>query len=126
MMYACDNTFGRVQMFLSLNKSVKNPIECMRAVRHFQSEDIQKQIAETGALPLDSKNYKYLPFDIVIPEKNAAVPLCFNNYDEYYAALKIICIELWEIILCGKSLKNAMKDMFDFSKSYFDMKNFSN
>lgn len=126
MMYAYDDTFGRIQMFLSTDKSVKNPIECMRILRHFQAEDIQKQIAETGALPLNGKNYKHLPFNIVIPETNAATPLFFNNYNEYYVALKIVCIELWEVILCNKSLENAIKDMFYFSKSYLNMKNFNN
>lgn len=123
MMYSLDNTFCLEQVFLSIDKNIENPIECIRALHHFQNNDIQKSIAESGALPLNAQNYQYLPFDLIIPAKHAASPIKFNNYDEYYIGRRIICTELWEVIICGKTLENCMRDMLRYSKSYLAMKN---
>lgn len=123
MMYTFDDTFARIQLFLSIDRDVKNPIECMRLLRLFQGADIQRHIAANGSVPLNGRDYEALPFDLIINEKNAAQPLFFRNYDEYYIIMQIICRELWEVIICGKTLNNAMHDIFNFTQSYIHMKN---
>lgn len=59
----------------------------------------------------------------ILKKLKIAQPLFFRNYDEYYIIMQIICRELWEVIICGKTLNNAMHDIFNFTQSYIHMKN---
>lgn len=120
MMYSVDDTFCRILMVLSVRADTPHPVENLRLVRHFQNPQIQQRLAEIGAIPLDESDYQYLPYQIRISGKSAAAPVFFRSAEEHYVCTNIINVELWNIILFNKDIKEAMRDCLMFSSSYLN------
>ena len=120
MMYSAGDTIHRTPMMLAIRKETISPVECLVLARFLQKPEIRKKYTEFGMIPLLDEEYKDLPNQLVIsPEKKGKVD--FLNNEEYYVC-NIINSEINNVILCGKSIEDAISDIVMFAQGYLRMK----
>lgn len=120
MMYSAGDTIHRTPMMLAIRKETKSPVECLYLARFLQKPEIRKKYTLFGQIPLLDEEYKDLPYKLIIPpEKKGKVD--FLNNEEYYVC-NIINFEINNMILCGKSIEDAISDIVMFAQGYLRMK----
>lgn len=121
MMYAVDDTFIRIPLMLAIRKNTKYPAGCLRLARILQQPENRQGHTKNGMIPLMDEEYKDLPFQLIIPpEKKGKVN--YMEQEEYYIMTGIIGAELFDIVLRGKKIDDALADMYMFATGYHRMK----
>ena len=112
-----DDTLPRLTVPFSIRRTTRHPVECVRFLRYLQSEPVQRKFAELGFIPLAQEHYHYLPIPMAASRKGAA-EIFFATPEDFYVGINILNVELWNVILFGKSVENALKDAFLFARAY--------
>ena len=96
----------------------------MRFLKHLQSSPVQRRFAERGLLPLRKQDFDSLPFthgrELFDTVQDAS--FFFHSQEEQYIGMNIINIELWDCILFGKGIHEALQNSLNLSKLYLKMK----
>lgn len=115
-----DDTLPRLTVPLSIRRTTRHPVECVRFLRHLQSESVQRRLAELGFIPLAQEHYHYLPVQMAASKKGAE-EIFFATPEDFYVGINILNVELWNVILFGKSVENALRDSFLFARAYYNL-----
>lgn len=109
---------------LLLSTHTEYPVEAMRFLKHLQSSPVQRRFAERGLLPLRKQDFDSLPFthgrELFDTVQDAS--FFFHSQEEQYIGMNIINIELWDCILFGKGIHEALQNSLNLSKLYLKMK----
>ena len=115
-----DDTLPRLTVPFSIRRTTRHPVECVRFLRYLQSEPVQRKFAELGFLPLAEEHYHYLPVQMAASKKGAE-EIFFATPEDFYVGINILNVELWNVILFGKSVENALRDAFLFARAYYNL-----
>ena len=118
VMFSHDNSVNGILAMLAVDAKSPNLLETIRAAQHFQKDEFQEEFACSGLCPMKKDLYHKMPYD------NAAcdfelVPSV--GKEDYYIAMNIINVELWNIVLFDKNVKDAIHDILVFARSYLEM-----
>jgi len=122
LMYSVDDTVTRIPVVLAVNAQSPHPVDSLRVVRHLQNPEFQKDITEMGMLPLEEKNAALLPYSNIPRKIEFARPVCFHTPEEHYVCMNVLNVDLWNIVLFDKPVREAIHDALMFSRSYLNMK----
>ena len=121
-MYSVDDTVTRIPVVLAVDSQSPHPVDSLRLIRHLQNPEFQKDIAEMGMLPLEEKEDAFLPYSNFSRKIEFARPICFNTPEEHYVCMNVLNVDLWNIVLFDKPIREAIHDALMFSRSYLSMK----
>lgn len=122
LMFSVDDTFTRLPVVLAVDARSPHPVDSLRLVRHLQSPEYQKDLAEMGMIPLEEKDFPLLPYSNLPQKMEFAQPVCFHTPEEHYVCMNVLNVDLWNIILFDKPIREAIHDTLMFSRSYLSMK----
>ncbi len=122
LMYSVDDTVTRIPVVLAVDAQSPHPVDSLRLIRHLQNPEFQKDIAEMGMLPLEEKNMAFLPYSNLPRTIEFARPVCFHTPEEHYVCTNVLNVDLWNIVLFNKPVREAIHDTLMFSRSYLSMK----
>ncbi|MDD3952735.1 MAG: GntR family transcriptional regulator [Lentisphaeria bacterium] len=120
-MLTVDNRIPRLASLMVLDRECRYPAEALRIIKEMHSEIVQERLAIMGLLPLSMDAYSSLPYSFSGSEK-LANPLQFQSQEEHYVCLNILNIELWNIILAGKAVSEALADGYALARAYLEEK----
>ena len=122
LMYSIDDTLTRIPVVLALDAQSPHPVESLRLIRHCQSPEYQRDLAEMGFLPLEAKNLRHLPYTNLPDSPVFANPVCFQSPEQQYVVMNVLNVELWNIVLFDKPVKEAISEVLMFSRAYLNLK----
>ncbi len=122
LMFSVDDTVTRIPVVLAVDARSPHPVDSLRLVRHLQNPEFQKDIAALGMIPLEEKNLELLPYSNLLHRIEFARPVCFQTLEEHYVCMNVLNVDLWNIVLFDKPIREAIHDTLIFSRSYLNMK----
>ena len=114
-----DDTVSAITLLLAVDSESPCLIDSIRLARHFQKAEFQADFARNGYAPMETPDYRFLPFD------NAGPAMKIEDYinrENFAVAMNIINVELWNIVLFDKTIEDAIQDILFFSRSLLAMK----
>lgn len=109
---------------LLLSARSEHLVEAIRFLHHLQSPEVQLRFAAKGKFPLRRAEDTALPFrhgrDLFATAHDTS--FFFHSQAEQYIGMNIINVELWDCILFGKSVPEALSNSLNLSKLYLKMK----
>ena len=117
VMYSFDNTVNGILAMLAVDTRSCNLLETIRVAQHFQKDEFQNAFAANGLCPMEPEKYHQMPYD------NAADLVLSDSISrrDFYIAMNVVNVELWNIVLFDKSIEEAIRDILVFSRSYLEM-----
>ena len=122
LMYAIDDTLTRIPVVLAVDAQSPHPVESLRLIRHCQSPEYQRDFAEMGFFPLEAKNLRHLPYTNLPDSPVFARPVCFQTPEQQYVVMNVLNVELWNIVLFDKPVKEAISEILMFARAYLNLK----
>ncbi len=122
LMYSVDDTVTRIPVVLAVDSQSPHPVDSLRLIRHLQNPEFQKDIAEMGMFPLEEKEVALLPYSNLSRKIEFAKPVCFHTPEEHYVCMNVLNVDLWNIVLFDKPIREAIHDALMFSRSYLSIK----
>lgn len=122
LMYSVDDTVTRIPVVLAADARSPHPVDSLRLIRHLQGPEYQKDISEMGMLPLEEEAFHYLPYANFSEKIRFAKPVSFHTPEEHYVCMNVLNVDLWNVVLFNKPIREAIHDALVFSRSYLNMK----
>ncbi len=119
--FSVDGSCCRLALPLVICAETRHPIECIRLVQFLQQDFAQRKFAEFGFLPVREE---LTPMRLQkLPARTCKYEtIFFRSPEEHYIEMNILNVELWDCILHGKSVADALNNCRAFAKAYLNMK----
>ncbi len=119
--FSIDSSRCLLALPLVIHAGTSHPIECIRLVEFLQQDFVQRKFAEQGFLPVwDELQPEF--FQKNQPKNRHDEVIFFRSAEEHYITTNILNVELWDCILHGKSVKDALNNCRAFARAYLNMK----